>query len=782
MSKDKRNTKIKNKQKTRSPQASKAAGTLVGTLDITRSGMGYVILKDPDLKDIMVRYPDQATALHGDTVEVKITKVSATTGRREGKITKLIKRHQTEFIGTLSVSENYAFFIANSVAPMPDFYIPRGKYQNLPSGTKVIVRLTNWDKRSRKPEGVVVSSVSPEKENDFAMKTLLTNNGFTIGFSEQVQQETAALPTVISEEEISKRKDFRETLTFTIDPADAKDFDDAISFKKIDRTWYEVGVHIADVSHYVRPGSELDKEAALRATSVYLPDRVNPMLPEQISNVLCSLRPGEEKLSFSAVFIINKKGQVKDTWIGKTVIHSDHRYTYEDVQEIIEGAKGPYQKEILWMKDMTQTLREQRFNKGAINFSSQEVKFKLDENGKPIGIEIKESKPAHQLVEEMMLLANKAVATYASSIKIGDKPLPFPYRVHDQPDEEKFASFVPFARKYGYTFDTSTPEKIAKSFNEMLAQAKGKPEQHLLEQLGVRTMAKAVYTTENIGHYGLGFEDYCHFTSPIRRYPDVLVHRIIESCLAGHPIIDKQLEEKCKHCSDRERAAMECERAGNKYKQVEYMQQFVGETFPGVVSGVAEFGFWVETVHEKCEGLVSVHTLMEPYDYIPSEYMLQAEFSKRKIQMGDPVTIQVVSANLDKRQMDYHLIDPSFQANTQTKGASKSKGGKSQGGKSSRKSTKEGKRQKESANTQAADSANSNTKDTTSQHQKTNKRGRKAEAAQSETKDKKVVKVVQKRAKNSEELPVSIEGASTVKKKKATSKPKSSKVGQKKEK
>lgn len=671
MSKNKRNTKIKNKQKTRSPQAGKAAAVMVGTLDITRSGMGYVILKDPDTKDILVRYPDQGTALHGDTVEVKITKINAASGRQEGKITKVIARHQTEFIGTLSVSENYAFFIANSVAPMPDFYIPRGKYQNLPDGTKVIVRLTSWDKRSRKPEGVVVSTVSPDKENDFAMKTLLTNGGFTIGFSEEVEAETAALPTVITAEEISKRKDYRETLTFTIDPADAKDFDDAISFKKIDRSWYEIGVHIADVSHYVRPGSSLDAEAALRATSVYLPDRVNPMLPEQISNVLCSLRPGEEKLSFSAVFVMNKKGQVKETWIGKTVIHSDHRFTYEEVQEIIDGTNGPYKKEILWMAAMTQTLRAERFNKGAINFSSQEVKFRLDENGKPIGIEIKESKPAHQLVEEMMLMANKAVATYASSIQVNGKPLPFPYRVHDQPDEDKFASFVPFARKYGYTFDVSSPEKIAKSFNEMLAQAQGKPEQHLLEQLGVRTMAKAVYTTENIGHYGLGFKDYCHFTSPIRRYPDVLVHRIIESCLKGHPVVDNKLEEKCKHCSDRERAAMECERAGNKYKQVEYMQQYLGEVFSGVVSGVADFGFWVETVNEKCEGLVSIHSLSEPYDYIASEYMLKGEFTNRKIQMGDPVTIQVVAANLDKRQLDYHLVIESDKPQNPGKAVSK---------------------------------------------------------------------------------------------------------------
>ena len=685
MAKDKRNAKSKNKSKTKSPKASQAAATYAGTLDITRSGLGYVILKNPDLKDILVRYPDQNTAFNGDLVEVKITKINAGSGRKEGKITKVIRRNQTDFIGTLSVSEHFAFFKPNAQAPMPDFYIPRGKFQNLPDGTKVIVRLTSWDSRSRKPEGVVVSSVSPDMEGDFAMKTLLTNNGFTIGFSEEIQAETAALPTVITQDEVSKRKDFRETLTFTIDPVDAKDFDDAISFRKIDRTWYEIGVHIADVSHYVRPGSALDKEASTRATSVYLPDRVNPMLPEQISNVLCSLRPGEQKLSFSAVFTMNKKGQVKDTWIGKTVIHSDHRFTYEQVQEIIEGAKGPHQKEILWLAEMTQQLRKDRFKDGAINFSSQEVKFKLDEHGTPIGIEIKESKPAHQLVEEMMLMANKAVATYASSIKVSAEPLPFPYRVHDQPDEEKFASFVPFAKKYGYSFDVSSPEKIAESFNEMLRQAEGKPEQHLLEQLGVRTMAKAIYTTDNIGHYGLGFKDYCHFTSPIRRYPDVLVHRIIESCLEGHPMVDKKLEEKCKHSSDRERAAMECERAGNKYKQVEYMQQFIGDSFEGVVSGVADFGFWVETVNEKCEGLVSIHTLNEPYEHIASDYMLKAAFSGRKIQIGDQVTITVVAANLEKRQLDYHLVESYTPKPASTKSNKKDKAAKKGPGKTTKK-------------------------------------------------------------------------------------------------
>lgn len=671
------NTKHKDKKKDK--HKSKGV-TLAGTLDITRSGMGYVVMKETDTKDIMVRPQDMSTALDGDLVEVKITKMSPMSDRREGRVTTVIQRRQTEFIGTLSVSDNYAFFIASGEKPMPDIYIPKGKFKNLPDNSKVIARLVEWENKEKKPVGEVISVVTPENENDFAMKGLLSNSGFTVGFSGEVIEESNRLPETIAEEEISRRKDFRETLTFTIDPADAKDFDDAISIRKIDRTWYEVGVHIADVSHYVTPGTELDKEAYKRATSVYLPDRVNPMLPEHISNVLCSLRPNEDKLTFSAVFSINSKGQVKDPWIGRSVIHSDHRFAYEDAQEIIDGAKGPYQKEVLWLHKMTQVLRKERFSKGAINFSSQEVRFKLDEHGKPIGIVIKESQPSHQMIEELMLLANKTVAKFISEKEVKGKPIPFPYRVHDRPDEDKFASFVPFAKKYGYQFDLSSPQKIAESFNSMLQKAQGQPEQHLLEQLGIRTMAKAIYTIENIGHYGLGFEDYCHFTSPIRRYPDVMVHRIVASVLEGQAFVDKKMEEKCKHCSDRERAAMECERAGNKYKQVEYMRQFLGEEFEGVVSGVAEFGFWVETVNEKCEGLVSVYSLSEPYNFVPTEYMLEGEFSHKRIQMGEKVKIQVVAANLDKRQLDYLLVTNGVAENNRSANDPKSHKGMSKSG------------------------------------------------------------------------------------------------------
>ncbi|HCL83333.1 MAG TPA: ribonuclease R, partial [Chitinophagaceae bacterium] len=454
------------------------------------------------------------------------------------------------------------------------------------------------------------------------------------------------------------RKDYRKVLTFKIDPADAKDFDDAISFRKLKDDMYEIGIHIADVSHYVKPGMALDEEASERATSVYLPDRVNPMLPERISNELCSLRPNEDKLCFSAVFEITHKGVIQSYWLGRTVIHSDYRFAYEDVQQIIETNTGTYAEEIAILHEIAQRFRKQRIKKGAINFSSVEVRFKLDEKGKPIGIVVKESKDSHQLIEEFMLLANRTVAGHVARIRIKKKPIPFPYRIHDTPDKEKLAPFVEFAKKYGHHFDTKSPEGIAASFNLMLQDVKGKPEQHVLEQLGIRTMAKALYTTENIGHYGLGFTNYCHFTSPIRRYPDVLAHRILQEVLDEEILVHKTLDEQCKHCSERERAAMDSERAANKYKQVEYMKEFVGDVFEGVISGVAAFGFWVETVEQKCEGLVSLNSLMEYDDFrlIEGEYALVGKRSGRRFRMGDKVTIKVISANLAKRQLDYEWV------------------------------------------------------------------------------------------------------------------------------
>jgi ribonuclease R len=626
-----------------------------GTLDITRSGMGFVIVEKMQ-RDILVRPSDFNKAFHGDKVMVRVTRDGG--NRIEGAVTEVLERKQTEFIGKIEVTRDFAFFLPESAKKMPDFYIPVDQLNKAKDGDRVVVKMTGWNKEDKNPKGSVISILDDKDTNDMAMKEILVDAGFTLEFSDDALESAARQPELISAAEIKGRKDIRDILTFTIDPVDAKDFDDAISIRKLKTGVYEIGVHIADVSHFVEEGSVLDEEAYDRATSVYLPDRVLPMLPERISNELCSLRPHEDKLTFSCIFQITPKGDIKQHWIGKTVMHSNHRYTYEDVQKIIEEKEGLYCAEILLLNDLAQHFRKLRFKLGAINFSSTEVRFKLDEDGKPIGVVVKESRESHQLIEEFMLLANKTIAESVAKIKVNKKPVPFPYRVHDQPDEEKLLPFIDFARKYGHHFDTSTPEGIAHSFNSMLQVARGKPEQHVLEQLGIRTMAKAIYTMENIGHYGLAFEHYCHFTSPIRRYPDILVHRILLTCLDGKPRIDKKMEEKCKHCSTRERAAMDAERASNKYKQVEYMKQFVGEEFDAVISGVASFGFWAETILHKCEGLVSVQSLLDYDDFrhIESDYCLVGKRSGRSFRMGDKVRIKLIAANLVKRQLDYEWV------------------------------------------------------------------------------------------------------------------------------
>jgi len=644
----------KKKDKQRNKQSS--ANVLKGKLDITRSGMGFVTVEGMDV-DIMIRPADFNTAMHGDTVRVVIKEMRSSGKRMQGVVKDVLQRKRTEFIGELK--KGFAFFIPESDKPMPDFFIPLSNINKAQDGDRVVVKLQEWENDGNKrPVGEVLTVLDAENTNDAAMKEIMLDAGFPLQFSDEALEVAARIPDVISREEIKRRKDIRDVFTITIDPADAKDFDDAISFRKLKNGNFEIGVHIADVSHYVEPDNDLDKDAYQRATSVYLPDRVNPMLPEHISNVLCSLRPKEDKLTFSAVFQISPKAEVKQYWLGKTVIHSDHRFTYEEVQAIIEEKAGLHAEEVLILNDLAQRFRKKRFNNGAINFSSQEVKFKLDDKGDPVGIMIKESKEAHQLIEEFMLLANRTVAENISKLKVNNKPLPFPYRTHDDPDEEKLVPFAAFAKKFGHTFDTSSPDTIAESFNQLLKDVHGKPEQHVLEQLGIRTMAKAKYTTENVGHYGLGFEHYCHFTSPIRRYPDVLVHRILFDVLNNKIQPDKKLEEKCKHCSDRERSAMEAERAANKYKQVQYMKNYLGEEFEGVISGVASFGFWVETVEHKCEGLVSVNSLLE-YDefrHVETDYCLVGQRSGKKFRMGDKVWIKVVAANLTKRQLDYEWV------------------------------------------------------------------------------------------------------------------------------
>ena len=628
-----------------------------GNFEITRSGMGFVIVAGLE-RDIIIRPNDFNKAFHGDLVRVEITKGDVRAGRLQGKIVQVVERKQKQFVGIIEVNKDFAFFIPSSDKSIPDFFIPSYALHGAKDGQKVIAQIVSWDEKDKRPKGEIIEVVTDEMEGDLAMKEILIQQGFSIQFQEDVLEASERISEVIGKDEISIRRDLREILTFTIDPDDAKDFDDALSFNRIDKDHVEIGVHIADVSHYIEEDGVLDTSAYERATSVYLPDRVVPMLPERLSNGLCSLRPHEEKLTYSCMYKMTNEGKILDKWIGRTVIKSNHRFTYEDVQLIIDNGTGLYDKEVLLLHDLAQKMRQKRMENGAINFSSQEVRFKLDATGRPIGIVVKESKASHQLIEEFMLLANRTVAETVSKVKVSGKSIPFPYRVHDQPDEDRLLPFVEFARKYGYHFQTKTPEQIANSFNEMLLKVQGLPEQRVLEQMGIRTMAKAIYTSKNIGHYGLGFEDYCHFTSPIRRYPDILVHRVLTSVLDAEPVIDKKMEQKCLHCSERERAAMETERAGNKYKQVEFMKQYLGEEFNAVISGVASFGFWAETVDHKCEGFVSATSLLDYDDflYYESEYALIGKRSNWAFRIGDPVKIKVIAANLTKRQLDYEWI------------------------------------------------------------------------------------------------------------------------------
>jgi len=645
------------KERKESDKKSSQRESVTGKLDIARSGMGFVIVEGLE-QDIVVRPNDFQHAFQGDTVKVQISKDSGRGRRTEGKVTEVVERLRNTFIGNVQVNKNVAFFVAASEKPIPDFYIPVEKLNGAANNDRVVVKLVKWNKTDKKPEGEVVTILKSEDVNDMAMKEILIESGFALEFDNAVMEEAMKLSETITREELKKRKDCRDILTFTIDPVDAKDFDDAISIRNLDNGNYEIGVHIADVSHFVKPNSILDKSAYERATSVYLPDRVNPMLPEKISNELCSLRPNEDKYTFSVIFQITNRGEIKHKWIGRTIIHSNHRFTYEDVDQIIEAKDGLHYKAILLLNTLAKQFRKERFDNGAINFSSTEVRFTLDENGKPTGIVVKESKDSHKLVEEFMLLANRTIAEYVSRIKSNKEPVPFPYRIHATPDDEKLKPFAAFARKFGYTFDIHNEAEVAKSFNKLLKEVSGKPEQHVLEQLGIRTMAKAIYTSKNVGHYGLGFEHYCHFTSPIRRYPDVMVHRILQECLDKNLKIDKKMEEKCKHCSDKERKAMEAERAGNKYKQVEFMQDYLGEEFDGIISGVAGFGFFVETVLHKCEGMVTMRDLSEfdEFKLDDADYALVGVRTGKKFRMGDAVRIKVVAANLEKRQLDYHWV------------------------------------------------------------------------------------------------------------------------------
>jgi ribonuclease R len=636
----------------------KSDNVATGVVDITRSGAGFIQSTDSGLsKDIYVPQNRMSNALHGDKVAIRWWVSSR--GRPEGEVTRVLERHSDQFIGTYTVAKQYTFVVPDNPSMLYDIIVDKDKPTTAKDGDKVIVAVRNWHDPRRNNftlSGEIIAVLGQSGSSDIEMQSILLEHGFSLAFPEQALRENDAIKEEIPAEEIAKRADFRKITTFTIDPLTAKDFDDALSYELLENGNIKIGVHIADVTHYVTPKSALDEEAAKRTTSVYLVDRVLPMLPEKLSNGVCSLRPNEDKLTFSAVFEFSPKGEMLGEWFGKTVIHSDRRFTYEEAQEIIENKKGEFVKELLTLNTFAQKLRKLRFKSGALGFESSEVQFKLDDDGKPVGIYTKVRKDAHFLVEEFMLLANKRVATYiVDSFKNSKVQTPFVYRIHDLPDMEKVANFTQFAQVFGYEMKIKSPKTISQSFAKLMKEIEGKPEQDVLQQMAIRTMAKAAYSTKNIGHYGLAFDNYSHFTSPIRRYADVLAHRLLGDFLDKKPIrmtADK-LEEACLYISKKERKAMEAERASIKYKQVEFLQDHIGSVFEGVITGMTDRGIYVEIIENRCEGMVSFADMYDEFKFVDNFHIRSASAAHK---MGDVIWIRVLSANLAKRQINMSLL------------------------------------------------------------------------------------------------------------------------------
>lgn len=635
----------------------RAREIVVGIVDMTSSGAAYIVPKDNHLDDIYVSSNHTSNALDGDEVEVAILKVKKS-GKVEGEIVHILKRNKEEFVGIVQMNKNYAFVLPSDNKMPADIYIDKDKLGNAKDGEMVIAKMTDWPEGAKNPFGVIIKVLGQPGDNDTEMHAILAEYGLPIEFPKKIIEIAENLDTRITEKDIQERRDMREVSTFTIDPFDAKDFDDAISFKELENGHFEIGIHIADVSHYLKEGSALDKEAYDRATSVYLVDRVVPMLPEVLSNFACSLRPNEDKLCFSAVFEMDKEAKIYNEWFGRTLINSDRRFAYEDAQERIESGKGDFAEIILTLDGIAKKLRAERFKHGSIDFHQLEVKFELDEKGNPIGVYLKEQKDANKLIEDFMLLANRKVAAFIGD-KQNKKAKPFVYRIHDSPDPEKLELFAGFIKKFGYGIDTTSPKGVSRTMNRLMEQIEGKGEEQLISQLAIRTMSKAVYSTENVGHYGLGFKFYTHFTSPIRRYPDVMVHRLLQHYLDdGKAVNQEALEEKCKHSSEREKLAADAERASIKYKQVEFMQDKIGEIFTGIVSGVSDFGVFVEIVETKCEGLVRLKALTDDfYFFDEKDFAVKGRKNGRVLRMGDEVTIKVLKADLSKKQLDFDMID-----------------------------------------------------------------------------------------------------------------------------
>jgi len=637
----------------RAKQKAATINTLMGIVDMTKNGSAYVII-DGHLYDVFVPSHKTNRAFNGDTVRVKITALGKKK-KPDGEIVEIIKRGKELFIGKVDISDKYAFGVTDDRFNNYDFYIPTEeiKKHQLVSGDRIIMRIKEWPPNMKNPIAEVVNKLGVAGDHASDMETILVETGINYIFPQEVEEQAAQLPIEITKAEIKRRRDVRDIFTITIDPYDAKDFDDAISYRKLENGLIEIGVHIADVSHYVIPEGPIDKEAYTRGTSVYLVDRVIPMLPEKLSNNVCSLRPHEDKLCFSAIFDMDETGHIVTEWFGKTVIYSDRRFTYEEVQEIIENKAGEHVDEILAINKISTLLRQKRFSSGAISFETQEVKFILDENFVPTGLYVKERKEAHMLIEDLMLLANRRVAFHLSK---NHTRVPFVYRVHDTPDMQKLEEFGENAKRFGHKLKLDSPKNISAELNRLMVDIKGKPEQNILESLAIRCMAKAVYTTKNIGHYGLAFEHYTHFTSPIRRYPDLMVHRILANVLDQSSLLypDKEkLEDKCRHSSATERKAMEAERESVKYKQVEYMTKHIGESFDGVISGITTWGIFVEIIENKCEGMIHVDNIRDELMYDEKRRRLVSLTNSINYELGNTIRIKVQKADLSTRKLEF---------------------------------------------------------------------------------------------------------------------------------